>query len=249
MMHNEVKLIDCMEYMRNMPDGSVDLIITSPPYNLGETHHTGNNKFKAYSLYSDNLPEEEYQLWQMNLLNECHRILSENGSMFYNHKNRIKDGISITPYQWILKSNFILKQELVWFNGSQNFDKIRFYPMTERVYWLVKNKDTKLINVINHHDLFYWKAVGTKEEHKRAFPIKMVSDIIACFPDAKTVFDAFSGSGTTRIVCHDYGKDFIGCEIDPEYYQAQEDRFINYSQQGNLFSSDELQSSILGGTV
>jgi len=249
MMHNEVKLIDCMEYMRNMPDGSVDLIITSPPYNLGETHHTGNNKFKAYSLYSDNLPEEEYQLWQMNLLNECHRILSENGSMFYNHKNRIKDGISITPYQWILKSNFILKQELVWFNGSQNFDKIRFYPMTERVYWLVKNKDTKLINVINHHDLFYWKAVGTKEEHKRAFPIKMVSDIIACFPDAKTVFDPFSGSGTTRIVCHDYGKDFIGCEIDPEYYQAQEDRFINYSQQGNLFSSDELQSSILGGTV
>ena len=62
-MMNEVKLIDCMEFIKDVPDNSLDLIITSPPYNLGETHHTGNNKFKAYSLYSDNLPEEEYQLY------------------------------------------------------------------------------------------------------------------------------------------------------------------------------------------
>ena len=244
-MENVVHLIDCMEYMKTMPDKSIDLIITSPPYNLGKNHHTGNKKFKAYSLYSDNLPEEEYQLWQLNLLNECHRILSENGSMFYNHKNRIKDGISITPYQWILKSNFILKQELVWFNGSQNFDKIRFYPMTERVYWLVKNKDTKLINVINHHDLFNWNAVGTKGEHKRAFPLTMVSDIMACFPNSKTVFDPFSGSGTTRIIAYDRGKDFTGCELDPDYWKAQEERFKSHTMQGDLFSGYELQKSML----
>jgi len=231
--------------MKTMPDKSIDLIITSPPYNLGKNHHTGNKKFKAYSLYSDNLPEEEYQLWQLNLLNECHRILSENGSMFYNHKNRIKDGISITPYQWILKSNFILKQELVWFNGSQNFDKIRFYPMTERVYWLVKNKDTKLINVINHHDLFDWNAVGTKGEHKRAFPLTMVSDIMACFPNSKTVFDPFSGSGTTRIIAYDRGKDFTGYELDPDYWKAQEERFKSHTMQGDLFSGYELQKSML----
>ena len=56
----------------------------------------------------------------------------------YQHKNRIKKGVQISPYEWI-KSLFI-KQEIVWINES-NFDKIRFYPFTERVYWLTKSKN------------------------------------------------------------------------------------------------------------
>lgn len=137
--------------MKSIPDGSVDLIITSPPYNLGNTHHTGTKRHKAYD---DNLPEKEYQEWQIQVLNECWRVLKDTGSMIYNHKNRIKNGVQITPYEWLLKTKFIIKQELVWFNGSQNFDKIRFYPMTERIYWLAKSPKTKLFNAINHHDLF-----------------------------------------------------------------------------------------------
>src|SRR5699024_12168971 len=78
--------------MKRIPDGSVDLIITSPPYNLGAKHHTGNKVFKAYSEYSDDMPESVYQEWQKNILNECFRVLKDNGSMWYNHKNRIKDG-------------------------------------------------------------------------------------------------------------------------------------------------------------
>ena len=132
---------DCMEYMRNIPNESIDLIITSPPYNLGKQHHTGSNRFNSYDSYVDDVPEEAYQNWQIQVLNECYRVLNKNGSMWYNHKNRIKDGVQITPYEWILKSKFahLVKQEVVWFNRSQNFDKIRFYPMTERVYWLAKS--------------------------------------------------------------------------------------------------------------
>lgn len=178
--------------MKNIPDGSIDLIITSPPYNLGNTHHTGNIRHK---VYDDNMPENEYQAWQVQILNECYRVLKYDGSVIYNHKNRIKNGVQITPYEWILKTPFIVKQEIVWFNGSQNFDKIRFYPMTERIYWLAKSPKTKLFNIINHHDLFdtkEWKAVGTKGEHKRAFPEKMVEDFIKCFPDAKIILDPFA---------------------------------------------------------
>ena len=236
---NEAYNIDCMEYMKTLPDDSVDLIVTSPPYNLGSTHHTGSKRFKAYSTYDDNLPEQEYQEWQRSFLDECFRVLSANGSLFYNHKNRIKEGVSITPYEWILKSKLHLKQELVWFNGSQNFDKIRFYPMTERVYWLSKSADVKLENIINHHDLFNWQAEGTSKEHKRAFPIQMVSDIVACFPNSKKMFDPFLGSGTTRLVAYDFGKDFVGCEIDEDYFKAQEERFKAHSAQGNLFVSAE----------
>ena len=100
------------------------------------------------------MPEDLYQKWQIEVLNECCRVLKQNGSMWYNHKNRIKNGVQITPYEWILKSDFIVKQEIIWENGSQNFDKIRFYPMTERVYWLAKDSKTKMFNTIDHHDFF-----------------------------------------------------------------------------------------------
>ena len=111
--------MDCLDGMKLIDDKSIDLVITSPPYNLGNTHHTGN---KRHYTYDDNFPEEIYQKNQIETLNECYRILKPNGSMFYNHKNRIKKGIQITPYEWLLKSKFVIKQEIVWIYRSQYFD-------------------------------------------------------------------------------------------------------------------------------
>lgn len=218
---NKIYCGDCLEELRKISDNSVDIVITSPPYNLGNGHHTGNIRHKAYE---DNLPEKEYQNEQVAVLNEIFRVLKPTGSLFYNHKNRIKKGYCITPYEWILKSEFVLKQELVWFNRSQNFDKIRFYPMTERVYWLTKSPETKLFNAINHHDLFQWKSVGTKGQHTRAFPEEMVSDILKCFADSKIVLDPYCGSGTTLKVAQDMGKQFIGIEQNQDYIKITENR-------------------------
>ena len=218
---NRVICGDCLEVMRGIPDKSVDLVLTSPPYNLGNGHHTGNIRHRAYS---DDLPENEYQNNQSKVLRELFRITKDGGSLFYNHKNRIKNGISITPYQWILDSEWLLKQELVWFNGSQNFDKIRFYPMTERVYWLVKHPDTKLNNIINHHDLFDWAATGTSGEHTRAFPDKMATDIFNCFPDSEIILDPFFGSGTTGVAAKLLGRNFIGIEISEKYCEIARKR-------------------------
>ena len=220
---------DCLELMRGIPDNYVDLIIRSPPYNLGKSHHTGDNRFKSYEEYDDNMPEKLYQQWQIEFLNECYRILSPSGSMWYNHKNRIRNGVQITPYEWILKSKFanLVKEEIVWFNGSQNFDKCRFYPMTERVYWLVKDPKTKMFNLINHHDVFgakEWKPVGTKGQFKRAFPVQMPQDIIQCFPDAKVILDPFMGSGTTGVACVNTNRNFIGIELDECYFNIAKER-------------------------
>lgn len=216
---NKVIQGDCLEIMKEIPDKSVDMVFTSPPYNLGNGHHTGSKKHKAYN---DNMTESEYQKWQILVLKECYRVLKDNGSMFYNHKNRIKNGIQISPYEWIFRTPFVIKQELVWFNGSQNFDKIRFYPMTERIYWLSKSPKTKLFNVINHHDFFDkkdWKPVGTKGKHTRAFPKKMVEDILKCFPDSHTVLDPFAGSGTTGVACINTNRNYILIEKEPEYIE------------------------------
>ena len=224
---NKIYNIDCLEGLRQLDDESVDLIITSPPYNLGKSHHTGNNHFKAYTDYDDNMPEELYQKWQIEILNECFRVLKKDGSMWYNHKNRIKNGQQIEPYRWLYHTPFIIKQEIVWQNGSQNFDKCRIYPMTERVYWLTKDAKTKLINAINHHDIFTradWQPVKTKGVFKRAYPEKMVEDIINCFPSSKVVLDPFSGSGTTCFVAKKMSRDYIGFELSEEYCNIADER-------------------------
>ena len=221
-----MKLIndDCLKVLPTLEESSIDLIITSPPYNLGNNHHTGNKQHRAYN---DNLPEAEYQEQQLQFLNECFKVLKETGSLIYNHKNRIRKGRQLSPYEWIFKSNFVVKQEIVWVNRSQNFDKMRFYPFTERLYWLTKKPETKLFNAINHYDVFdwkEWKPVGTKGNHTRAFPEKMVEDILKCFPDAKVVLDPYMGSGTTGVAAKNLNREFIGIELDKNYFDIAEKR-------------------------
>lgn len=205
-------------------DSSIDLIITSPPYNLGGKFHTGNTRYnKAYDTYDDNLPENIYQQQQIEFLNQCYDKLKDNGSMFYNHKPRIKDGVCIHPMEWILKSKFILKQEIVWKNRSQNFDKIRFYPFTERVYWLVKDRETKLFNAVNLSDIWEFKNSKRNPIHKATFPIDLPLTILKCFPNAELIVDPYMGIGTTGKAVLQYnqedGKDrkFLGFDIDNTY--------------------------------
>jgi modification methylase len=224
---NKIYNLDCLKGLQKIDDKSVDLIITSPPFNLGNTHHTG---FKKHKSYNDKMPEEEYQLWQLKVLNECFRVLKDNGSLLYQHKNRISKGIQISPYEWIYKSNFLIKQEIVWINRSQNFDKIRFYPFTERVYWLAKDSKTKLHNKINKQDVFdwkEWKPVGTKGIHTRAFPEKLVEDFLNVFPRAKIVLDPFMGSGTVAKVAKRMNRNYIGFEIEPKFVQLSKKNLIS----------------------
>ena len=213
-----------MNGLKKIETNTIDLIITSPPYNLGNNHHTG---LKKHTPYNDDMKESEYQKWQVEFLNECSRVLKNDGSMLYNHKNRISKGLQITPYEWILKSNLLVKQEVVWINRSQNFDKIRFYPWTERIYWLVNDRSTKLSNVLNKHDVFdwnEWRPVGTRNKHTRAFPEKLVVDLLRVFPNAKFVLDPFMGSGTTAVACILENRNFLGFEINEDFIKLSRER-------------------------
>ena len=216
---------DCLEVLAQIPDKSIALGITSPPFNLGNTHHTGNHRHQAYD---DNLPETEYQSMQIAVLNDLYRIIGDGGSFWYQHKNRIKNGVSTTPYQWLLKTKWIVKQEIVWRNRSQNFDKIRFYPMTERLYWLANSPKTKLENTVNLHDDWHIEPVGSKGKHTRAFPEEIVNNIILCFPSSTLVLDPYLGSGTTAIVARELNRKCIGIEISEEYCEMATLRYIKY---------------------
>lgn len=222
---------DCLEYMQSIDNNTFDLCITSPPYNLGNKHHTGN---KVFSPYPDNMNEADYQQQQINVLNELYRIIRPNGSLFYNHKNRIKDGFQISPYQWILETYWNIKQEIVWINRSQNFDKCRFYPMTERIYWLSKDKDTLFNNNIGLKDYNNWNPEGTNKIHKRAFPLDMVKSIFSCFPKKMKVIEPYGGSFTTAIVCHDLGFELTIIEKDENYFKESLKRLQWHQQQQTI---------------
>ena len=169
-----------------------------------------------------------------NVLNEIFRTTKEGGSLMYNHKNRIRNGKQISPYEWLFKTKWTIKQEIVWFNGSQNFDKCRFYPMTERIYWLSKGVDTEFKNEINQHDLIKDSAEGTNKDHKRAFPLSLAERLIMCFPNSKNVLDPYTGSGTTAIASHNLKKDFVGSEISKIAFDKAMIRINNHVAQQKL---------------
>lgn len=226
MEYDYIKCGDCLELMKEIPEKSVDLIITSPPYNIGNMH-SNHLHFGTYN--GNNMKEEDYQKWQIAVLNECYRILKDEGSLFYNHKVRIKNGKVIHPLEWILKTNFVLKQEITWDMGkSANCDKIRFYPFSERIYWLAKNAKTKIYNQLNLSDV--WRVVPTHKRkdtgHIAVMPIEIVNNIIKSIPNSDNIIilDPFLGSGTTAVASIKNNRHYIGFEINPEYVEIAKNR-------------------------
>lgn len=223
---------DCLEILPTLE--KVDAVVTSPPYNLGSNHHTGRVKTQAYP---DNKEEDCYQQEQRLILDMIFDRSSDEASIFYNHKNRIRSGVSISPYLWILKTKWTIKQELVWINGSQNFDKSRFFPFSERIYWLGKSSHVRLANESCLGDVFNWQPEGANHEHTRSFPVAFPSSMLACIPSARVVLDPFMGSGTTGVACVKLGRRFIGIEIDEGYFEIACQRIRDAYAQGDLFRS------------
>ncbi len=118
---------DSLSVMRQMPDESVDLVVTSPPYNLKNS--TGNGMKngrggkwanaalqKGYSHYDDNMPHEEYVAWQRECLTEMYRLLKNTGAICYNHKWRVQDGL-LQDRQDIV-SGFPVRQIIIGIRAS-----------------------------------------------------------------------------------------------------------------------------------
>lgn len=231
---NKVHNMDVLEGLRQIDDNSIDIIITSPPYNKaglnGKCKGAKWNKTIDYGgdFNIDNKPEDVYQDWQLEILKECYRVLKKDGLMFYNHKNRIVKGKGyiISPYEWLLKSDFKIRQEIIWNRKSgPNQDPSRFTPVYENIYVLTKDKDTIFKR---KKDTDYRTDVWTinpdrHNEHPAPFPIDIPRNIlhnIDVEEDRKkdiVVLDPFMGSGTTAKAALEKGYNYIGIEIVPEY--------------------------------
>ena len=130
---------DALDILEKIEDNFVDLGITSPPYNKGEKHQGWLVKNVRYNGASDRAPEEVYQKQQVDVLNELFRVIKPGGSFFYNHKTRWARGKMLHPMEWLQKTKWTIRQEIIWNRMiAANIRGWRFWQVDERIYWLYK---------------------------------------------------------------------------------------------------------------
>lgn len=233
---NKLYLGDTLEILKVLPENLIDIGVTSPPYNKGENKKGWLVANVKYSGASDKFPEDLYQENQINVLNEIFRITKDGGSFFYNHKIRWEKGVMLHPIEWLKKTKWVIRQEIIWDRMiAANIRGWRFWQVDERIYWLYKPKNNNTIGeeLKPKHALLtsIWRFAPEKQNpHPAPFPIELPTRIIFSVLDDKkgVVLDPYCGSGTTLVASKILGHSYIGIDISKEYINYTKKRLLNY---------------------
>lgn len=237
---NKVAVGDALDILKTIPDESVDITVTSPPYNKRNKSHGWLVTKEKYSDYDDHLPEEKYQEWQVALLDELHRVSKPGGSVFYNHKLRWEDGKLSHPFEWVSKSKWTIRQEIVWDRMiADNMRGWRFWQVDERVYWLYKPIENYLIGkeLQSKHaklsSIWRMKPEPRTENHPAPFPLGLPLRAIYSIAEEKqqVILDPFAGTGTTLVAAKILGHKYIGIDISDEYTKIAKKRLREYKKE------------------
>lgn len=245
---NKIICGDCLTIMKQLPDKCVDLIVTSPPYNLKNS--TGNGMkdgrggkwsnaalINGYATYDDNMPYDEYCEWQKKCLQEMMRLLKDDGAIFYNHKWRVQNGL-IQDRREII-SDFPVRQIIIWRRkGGINFNAGYFLPTYEVIY-LIAKKGFKLAPKASRYGDVWEFMQEQKNSHPAPFPVALIDRIVSS-TNAQVILDPFMGSGTTAVVAQGLKRNFIGIELSKEYCEMAEKRLERNKIQPEVSKFHEL---------
>jgi site-specific DNA-methyltransferase (adenine-specific) len=234
MLNPNIHLGDCLEVMKAMPSNSVDMVFTSPPYNLSNLSGSGfksdisSGKWKnaalakGYGLHRDDMPHDDYTAWQKEVLTECWRLLKDDGAIFYNHKPRVQGGEVVLPT--IYNPGLPLRQIVIWDRKSGfNFNQSFYLPSHEWVMIFAKPA-FRLRSKAASGAKDIWRIVHERNNsHPAPFPVELPMTAIET-TTAQVILDPFCGSGTTGVACARLGRQFIGIELEPKFHQMAIDR-------------------------
>jgi len=236
---------DCLEKMKQIPDESVDCIITSPPYWKGFEYEAYFNSYKQYLDWCE--------VW----LKECKRVLAPNGTFWLNVINDSE--ITIRAFELMeiatRKVMFKLHDTVIWYRYNQqpaNTSR-QLTNQCEYIFMLrhtsagvhlnkkaaYENKPDmfKTKNVGNVWELAFnsgkgVKGFGRKETKSKwghsGFPVELPETciLLSTKPD-DVVLDMFMGSGTTGVACKKLERNFIGIELNKDYYNLAKNRITD----------------------
>lgn len=224
---NKIICGDCLDVMKEMPDGCVDLVITSPPYNRGANNMTPNK----YLEFSDDLPEKEYYLWTASILSELLRITKKH--IFYIIQMLAANKLTILKILNDFQDNF--KDIIIW-NKSMVPPQIEPGVMNNKFEFVIifsnQKPHLRKFDGVNFCGNFNNVIEGRNasdnlhaRHHRAVFPNYLIETIIKNFSiPYNIILDPMIGSGTTAESCLLSNRNFIGIEINPEYCKIAGER-------------------------
>lgn len=234
-----IYLGDCREILPTISD--VDLVFTSPPYNLGNTgggmphkklgHYDaragmtkrgGGGKWSGgalafgYGVHTDNMPHDEYVEWQQTILRLCWSTLTDTGAIYYNHKPRILDGALVTPFVY-LPPELPRRQVVIWARaGGVNFSPAFYLPTHEWIVILAKDAFRLKSKAASGVGDVWYVPQESNTAHPAPFPLALPARAIETVAPV-LVLDPYCGSGTTLRAAKDAGVRAVGIEIEERY--------------------------------
>ena len=223
--------IDCYEFIKTMPDNSVDLIFTDPPYNIAK-YSTGNIYLPGREALNNDIAKwDEIEFCPQELVYDFKRILKPHGNIF-----------AFTSYNLIGKwheafdREFDTFQFFIWHktNPAPKIFKNGFLNSCEMLVCMWnKGHNWNFSNQKEMHNFFESPICMRPErlqnpKHPAQKPVKLLKHIIQIASnEGDIVFDPFMGTGSTGVAALQLGRKFGGCEIDPVYFEAAKQRIKN----------------------
>jgi len=231
---SEVKLYqgDCLEILPTLAAGSVDAVITDPPYSSGGMFR-GDRAQKTVAKYvqtdsmdtfridfsGDNRDQRAYLAWCSLWLSAC-RAASHQGAVLCTFSDWRQIPILTDAIQ---SGGWIWRGLATWWKPGIRMQRGRFSSSAEYIIYgslgVPNDGDESPQNVYKSSPVN-----GSDKEHIAEKPIDVVRWAISVTPPGCTILDPFMGSGTTGVACVQTGRNFIGIEIDPTYYAIAEKR-------------------------
>lgn len=258
---NELYRGDCLDLLSETPDESVDLVVSSPPYNLGKE-------------YEQKVELDHYLTWQAKVLKECARVLKPTGSIFWQvgaYSNAgmlvpldirffpILEDLGLMPINRIMwvrqhglhaRRKFSCRHEaILWFAKSKNYrfslDDIRVPQKWQNKKNYSGDKKGELScnpDGKNPGDVWLFRNVKHNHEEQTIHPAQFPEDMIARIVLATTnegdvVLDPFMGTGTVAVVAQQYNRNFLGAELEERYLEVADRRLSGLPNEQGSFAN------------
>lgn len=221
---NKLYYGNCLEIMKHMPDDSVDLILTDPPYLID--YQSNHRKDKFDKIENDNDPE-----FIVHYLKECYRILKNNRTAYV-----FTDYKTYDFFKPVFEdSGFKLKNTLIWVKNNWGGGDLEGAYGHRYEMIMYGHKGRRLLTGKRFNDVLEYDRV-LPGPHPTEKPIDLLEHLITNSTDQDDiVFDGCAGSGTSLIAAMNTDRKYIGVEIDEGFFNYAKERLINHQVQQRLF--------------